>query len=200
MLPKKLTSGDQFKAITVRRINEIIDFITKHRIVAGSGVSLNRYPSGTVVSVQGAGSGGSSGSDYDGYLKAVYDAEKKAFNLVCGFNLEEEIAGFCWVNGQKHIVSKETSVQAKEGFLCLAGKLGEEKVLLEILEQIPGKAIGDSDTDYHPIALITKQSSGGSTEDSTTDAKESYSCFQLSRYEFPQLWILGECEDEPEKE
>ena len=196
MLPKKLTSGDQFKAITVRRINEIIDFITKHRIVAGSGVSLNRYPSGTVVSVQGAGSGGSSGSNYDGYLKAVYDAEKKAFNLVCGFNEDEEIAGYCWVNGEKRNVFRKTTVKAKEGFLCIAGKVGDAEIKLEIQEQIPDKAINDSDTDYHPIALITKHTSG-ENEDT---AEESFSCFQLSRYEFPQLWILGECEEDPETE
>lgn len=52
MLPKKLTSGDQFKAVTIRTINALIDYVCKQRIIAGQGITLHRYASGTIVCAQ----------------------------------------------------------------------------------------------------------------------------------------------------
>lgn len=190
MLPKKLTSGDQFKAVTVRTVNALIDYMCKHRVVAGKGITLNRYASGTIISAQGAGTGPAGASaEYDGYLKSIYYPKEKQYGLVCGFDPENEIAGYCWVNGQRRDVLKSTRVKPKEGFLCISGKIDSDQIGLEIKDQIPGKATGGSDTDYHPIALIKKT---GENE------HETFSCFQLSRYEFPQLWILGECEEDSE--
>ena len=128
-------------------------------------------------------------NSYAGYLKAIYYPKEKQYGLICGFDPENEIAGFCWVNGQRRNVFKSTRAKPKEGFLCISGKIDSDQIGLEIKDQIPGKATGGSDTDYHPIALIKKT---GENE------HETFSCFQLSRYEFPQLWIMGECEEDSE--
>lgn len=136
-----------------------------------------------MLQIGSAGAGGG----YDGYLKAIYYPKEKQYGLICGFDRENEIAGFCWVNGQRRDVLKSTRVKPKEGFLCISGKIDSDQIGLEIKDQIPGKATGGSDTDYHPIALIKKT---GENE------HETFSCFQLSRYEFPHLWVFGECEEE----
>lgn len=184
MLPQKLKNGDQFKPVTVRTINAIIQYLTKHRIFSGAGICLHQYANGTILSAVGSsGGGGVAAETYNGYLRAVYDADKKQVGLVCGFDPESEIAGYCWVNGQKRDIKKSVKIQAKEGFLCIRGKIAEENIALEILTEIPGKTAEDKD--YHPIALVKK-----------IPDTENYSLFQLSRWEFPQLWIFGECEEE----
>ena len=186
MLPQRLKNGDQFKPVIIRTINDIIQYLTKHRIFSGAGICLHQYANGILLSAAGSsGGGGTAGETYNGYLRAVYYADSKQIGLVCGFDPESENAGFCWVNGERRDIKKATLIQAKEGFLCIAGKIDSEKIELEIQDQIPGKATAGVDTDYHPIALVKQ-----------IPDTENYSLFQLSRWEFPQLWIFGTCEEE----
>lgn len=185
MLPQKLKNGDQFKPVTVRTINAIIQYLTKHRIFSGAGICLHQYANGTILSAVGSsGGGGVAAETYNGYLRAVYYADQKQIGLVCGFDPENEIAGYCWVNGQKRDIKKSVKIQAKEGFLCICGKVDSEDITLEITKDIQS-ASKEGDKCFYPVALVKK-----------IPDTENYSLFQLSRWEFPQLWIFGECEEE----
>lgn len=190
MLPKKLSQGDQFKPAIIQAINNILDHLTSHRLYQGNGITLRRYAAGTVISAcEGSGSKELSAA-YTGYLCATYIAKEKKLGVICGFDPKADIAGYCWVNGKVFSILKSTKIPAKEGVLMLKAELGKS-VTLEVLPGIPDK---DSvkNTDYHPIAIIKKIVSGD---------KETYTVFQISRWEIPQLWIFGPCgENENEAE
>ena len=73
MLPEKLSFGDQLRAVVVNAINAIIDHLNSTRLVAGSGIKIDHYPSGLVISAlpqgyTGGGGGGGAAASYNGYF------------------------------------------------------------------------------------------------------------------------------------
>ena len=76
MLPEKLSFGDQLRAVVVNVINAIIDHLNSTRLVAGSGIKIDHYPSGLVISALpqgytgggGGGGGGGAAASYNGYF------------------------------------------------------------------------------------------------------------------------------------
>ena len=191
MIPPKLKRGDPTGKI-FDLWNMLIDHLNGDRLVPGCGIRLTRMPSGVVISAKNAVVSSGGDTAYTGYLCATYVAKEKKLGVICGFDPKAEIAGYCWVNGKIFSVTKNVKIPAKEGVLMLKAELGKN-VTLEVLPGIPDK---DSvkNTDYHPLAIVKKIVSG---------EKETFTVFQISRWEFPQLWIFGECgenEDEVEAE
>ena len=81
-----------------RKINELIREVNRLTPVAGSGISMARYPSGTVVSAtgSGSGSGASPGSDeYDGpfTVELIQEEEKQLIRCRDGQNENSACAG-----------------------------------------------------------------------------------------------------------
>lgn len=58
MLPTKLQSGEHFKTATVRKVNEIIDYLKSQRIIGdGKTITVNQLTSGIAISVPNTTSG-----------------------------------------------------------------------------------------------------------------------------------------------
>ena len=191
MFPRKLKSGDQFRPVTVRTINEIIDYLQKYRLFPGNGVSFRRYASGMIISATtGKSSTASSKEIYTGFLAVKFYPDESSFGLVCGFDPENEIAGYFRLNGCTKAMLKSARVKAETGYLCICGELGQAQGSLVILSSMPDLPAADSQDnkkDHYPIALVTKQENG------------MFNFIQLSRWEIPQLWVFGRCDEETEE-
>ena len=82
-----------------RKINELIREVNRLTPVAGSGISIARYPSGTVVSATGSGSGSgvSPGSDeYNGpfTVELIQEEDKQLVRCRDGQNENSACAGY----------------------------------------------------------------------------------------------------------
>ena len=170
-LPDKILHGDSYADIK-RKINQIVDFVRAQQPVAGRGVRIRHYTSGTIFEASGSGARQSSAESYDGFfaVSLVRDEnEASVIRIADGSDPESQTAGIAYVNG-------------KAVEFPVALKTDGTEHSYEILDA-PGDLIDtEAEISYHLLAQIT--GSGDST-----------SVRQVLKYAVPQLWIAGECEE-----
>lgn len=180
-LPDKILHGDSYADIK-RKINQIVDFVRAQQPVAGRGVRIRHYTSGTIFEASGSGARQSSAEGYDGFfaVSLVRDEnEASVIRIADGSDPESQTAGIAYVNG-KAVEFPVAELSPSEGWLCL--KTDGTEHSYEILDA-PGDLIDtEAEISYHLLAQIT--GSGDSTN-----------VRQVLKYAVPQLWIAGECEE-----
>ena len=101
-LPDKILHGDSYADIK-RKINLIVDFVRAQQPVAGRGVRIRHYTSGTIFEASGSGARQSSAESYDGFfaVSLVRDEnEASVIRIADGSDPESQTAGIAYVNGK----------------------------------------------------------------------------------------------------
>lgn len=145
-----------------------------------SGVGANRHRANYAEAEPG---------DYDGMFRVVLTNQDGNWTLsVTG--PWEGVSGYGYINGLAVAWGTFENATPYEGFLCLVAKIDKTTAFTfrNGIPDMPNAEKGKEEEAeaFYPIAKIDK-----TTDD---DGKEIYSVIQLSRYEFPQLWIGGECD------
>lgn len=130
--------------------------------------------------------------DYDGMFR-VSVANQDGSWILSVTGPWEGVAGYGYINGLAVAWGELENATPYEGFLCLVAKIDKTTsfAFRNGIPDMPNAEKGkEEETEaFYPIAEISK--------DTDNDGNEVFSVLQLSRYEFPQLWVGGEC-DKPE--